>query len=223
MRYVITLLLLLSTAAGQIVRLESVHEAGLEVRLRISNEGSQDLIMSPVFMIEEFYEKPACDDCAKGWIATRPRSTGASIQVKAGGSSEFSSPRSPRPTRITVFWSESQGPREKTHSLSIELPGRLLRNAGPEQRSHARAETSKSTKREKIMSNLRLIAAAGEQCTLRTGMSGVDMVVIRREFPEEIAKVSPIDGEDYSRLVYSHGSVLKVQTQSMGDIALETK
>jgi hypothetical protein len=113
--------------AVDVPRIEVVRRDGLDARLRFVNAGERELFVSPYYTLEEFHERPACDDCAKGWIATRPRrlASGSDLVRVAGGESlEFDSPLSPlRPTRVSVFVAGSATAKKgEFQSFHIEFP-----------------------------------------------------------------------------------------------------
>lgn len=114
-------------SASEAPRIEIIHREATEVRLMFVNDDEKDVFLSPYLMIEEFYERPACDDCATGWIATRPRRLPGGpnlIRVVAGESLEFDSPLSPlRPTRVSVYAAKSASAKKSEFQpIQVEIP-----------------------------------------------------------------------------------------------------
>ena len=64
-----------------------------------------------------------------------------------------------------------------------------------------------------------MIAAAGDQCLMRHGVKSADITFIARDFPDEMKKILvSIDGEDYSKIVYTPDTILSVETKTLGKI-----
>ena len=80
--------------------------------------------------------------------------------------------------------------------------------------------TIEQKKREQILSNLRLITSAGEQCVLRSGWRSqkFTMPELRKEFATELASLKSVDGEDYESLVWESGKALRVETKTLGAV-----
>lgn len=223
--HILTFVIPLSCFAAESPHIEFVSREGLTAHLKIINSSDQEAFFSPYIIIEEFYDKPACEGCAKGWIATRPRSLGKDVSVGSGGSYKFDAPTSFRPTRITVFSATTAtAKKDDFKPVRIELPAIERTTAAPKTKSEIAAEPTKEEKRKKIVYNLRMIAAAGDQCLLRNGISSADMTVISRDFPDEMKKLLvAIDGEDYSKLVYAPDTTLAVETKTLGTIKYPEK
>lgn len=223
--HLLAFVLPLSCFAAELPHLELVSRDGLIAHLKITNSSDQVAFFSPYIVIEEFYDKPACDDCAKGWIATRPRSLGKDVSVVSGGSYKFDAPTSFRPTRITVFSATTAAAdKDDFKPVRIELPAIERTTVAPKIKSETLAEPSKEEKITKIVYNLRMIAAAGDQSLMRHGLSSVDMTIISRDFPDEMKKILvAIDGEDYSKLIYTPDTTLAVETKTLGTIKYPEK
>lgn len=223
--YILSFVIPLSGFAVELPHIELVSREGLTAHLRITNSSDQVAFFSPYIVIEEFYDKAACGGCAKGWIATRPRSLGKDVSVESGSSYKFDTPTSFRPTRITVFYAPTTVAKKDDYMpVRIELPALARPTGGPRTKNEPPAEPSTEEKRKKIAYNLRMIAAAGDQCLLRHGISSADMTIISRDFPDEMNKILvAIDGEDYSGLVYTSDTILSVETKTLGTIKYPEK
>ncbi len=215
----------LSGFAAELPRLELISREGLTAHLRIANASNQRAFFSPYIIIEEFYDKPACEGCAQGWIATRPRPLGEAVSLESGSSYKFDAPTSFRPTRITVFSALSPSTKKDDYTpLRIELPALERPPATSGARNEVSAELSNEEKRKRIVHNLRMIAAAGDQCLLRNGIRSANMTTIVRDFPDEMKKILvAIDGEDYSDIVYTADATLSVDTDTLGRIQYPEK
>jgi len=223
--HILSFVIPLSGFATELPHIELVSREGLTANLRITNSSDQVAFFSPYIVIEEFYDKPACEGCAKGWIATRPGSLGKDVSVESGSSYTFDTPTSFRPTRITVFSASSAVAKKNDYMpVRIELPALERPIAAPRTKPEIPTEPSKEEKIKKIAYNLRMIAAAGDQCLMRHGISSADMNIISREFPDEMKKLLvAIDGEDYSELVYTPNTILRVETKTLGIIKYPAK
>jgi hypothetical protein len=229
MRYILVFFVWWTALAGIPPQLELVSRKGLTAHLRITNPNYEKIFLAPYFLIEEYYDVPAVEGGARGWIATRPRALTQDALLEPGDSFSFESPTSMRPTRITAFAAQAPDAKKSDYlPFKIELPAVEKTQVAPKDLPHnntAPAEASDEEKRAKIVENLRMLSAAGEQCLLRHGIQSADISTISRDFPDEMKKILiPLDGEDYSGLVYTYDATLSVKTRTLGIIQYpETK
>jgi len=206
--------------AARSPHLELVKREGLTAHLKITNSSDQITFLSPYIIVEEFYEKPPCEDCAQGWVATRPQSLGKDVSIRDGESHKFIAVTSFLPTRVTVFSANKASPsKDDFKPIKIELPSIERSAIATKTQSNAITELPKAEKKKKILYNLRMIAAAGDQCLMRHGVKSADITFIARDFPDEMKKILvSIDGEDYSKIVYTPDTILSVETKTLGKI-----
>ena len=102
--------------------------------------------------------------------------------------------------------------RELLTRITIPADAHVIPTPPPPER------TIQEKKRDQIVSNLRMITGAGEQCVLRSGFKKDKFTLneLRKEFGAELAALKPIDGENYESLVWESGKALRVETKTLG-------
>jgi len=102
--------------------------------------------------------------------------------------------------------------RQFLQRITIPTNAHLRRPAPPP------PPTAEEVKRKEIQANLRMIKGAGDQYSLLHGGNRKYTVPeLRQEFPW-LARMVPIDGENYEDLVYDPNKSLSVRTNTLGEV-----